>query len=367
MNYVKDVIRVNGNVKKVITEVTGIRLIFIQYKGEVIRDNFLDPCRPEVESTHYKKMRNQARAIFTENRQISWTELLDENHVKILQTGELFTTRLQKKEKDRNLYETIKDKYGNLYEKIPEKTKDIDAAIRRQDHIISGYLVKKNKIQKTDIPNGAAIEEFLKKLPIVIPFFELRKQILIFVKKQMDKAILQAAEILENFSDFKTFQLRKTNLIKADVKKCLRILDNNWPAPYLEKIVTIKSLLNEALKILTKNPEFSWKLIKGSCNRLKDVLLTIGTKNDLERLSEINPILTLSLVHKNNKTDLVLELVKKFLHQKCNLRVGNLFKIEAFMVVSDLILSNTGITDRGQICYYCKHKKYCPNSKSAKN
>ncbi len=233
------------------------------------------------------------------------------------------------------------------------KVHDIHTAIRMQDNIITGYQENKEILEAEPVKNWQ-FHVFFKKLPIVLPFIEMRKELLASARSQMLQSMSEAAEKVKVL-------LAKEVLTKDDISQIIFYLTNNWFSPYREKINLIIALLKQA---------------KNRCNKtgidprdfLKNVLWRLSTSIDLPnliRLGLIDPIYTLSQVDKLGKTDQILELVKNQLPAACRLKRNGLYRLAAFLIMSKLVLNGQPITENN-ICHSCEQQNLCQNNQPLK-
>lgn len=125
-----------NRVVKVIAVWQGYRIPFIiTANHRVLRADYSNCARPVIPANHYQKMYRQVVSVFKQSQararaeELAWlVQDLSQCGVTIKGSGRLEITRWDKAA-------------GQKPKLIRQTVKDIDSAIRMQDHIISGYLI----------------------------------------------------------------------------------------------------------------------------------------------------------------------------------------------------------------------------------
>ena len=198
-------------------------------------------------------------------------------------------------------------------ERIWQKVKDINATIRMQDHIIEKNIGKRDLLENSQ-ELSPELSNLLKRLSVVNPYIEMRRELLVFAQKQMDLSIRLTIKGLELLLRARGKDREKCHGLPEKLTRLSFFLKNNWPNPYREKVDQIVPLIKEAKKSAAK---FQWKkaesLLAGAEKILSSTVETSGRQSLLVSISEIDPIRILAEVEKYHLADDVMSLAKKFL------------------------------------------------------
>jgi len=230
-------------------------------------------------------------------------------------------------------------------ERIWQKVKDINAAIRMQDHIIEGYLAKKGDLT-SEQEISPEFSDLLKRLSVILPCIEMRRELLVFAQKQMDLSSRRTAKGLKLLLAAKGRGREKCHGLPEKLTRLSFFLKNNWPNPYREKVDQIVPLIKEAKKSAAK---FQWKkaesLLAGA-EKILSVSAEISSGQSLlVSISEIDPIRILAEVDKYGLADEVMILAKKFLTEPPYYyeKLG-LFRLNAMLAVSQLMITGKAVS-----------------------
>ena len=284
----------------------------------------------QVRATHadYEKKAKLARELKKPN----WAFDLQRYGVVIKKDGQLSISRLYtKKDGTRE----------RLWQTLPE----IKSAIRQQDHIIEEYFKKKSGLQ-----NGQEISpEFsnlLRRLSVIQPYIEMRRELLVYAQKQMDLSISQTKKGLEKFLATKGKGREKYHGLPKRLERMAFFLNNSWPRPYREIIDQVLPLIKKAKKSATN---WQWEktefFLSGAKKILTSTVETSGRQSPLIAISEIGPIQILAEVDKYHLADEVMILAKKFLTEPPYYyeKLG-LFRLNAMLAVSQLMITGKAVS-----------------------
>ena len=238
-------------------------------------------------------------------------------------------------------WHTKKDRTREL---IWQTLRDIESAIRQQDHIIEGYLEGKNGA-RNDQEVSTEFSKLFKQLHVILPHIEMRRLLLISAQEQMDTTLAQAKKGLEKFLASEGRGREKCHGLPKRLKRMAFYLNNSWPQPYREIADQILPLIKDAKKTATRG---QWD--KTESNFLKaHKILAAGEDTSVRQrpiiaFSEIGPIKILAEVDKYNLADEVMVMAKKFLTEPPYYyeRLG-LFRLSAMLAISQLVIESREI------------------------
>lgn len=238
-------------------------------------------------------------------------------------------------------------------ERIWQKVKDINAAIRMQDHIIEEYFKKKSGLQ-----NGQEISpEFsnlLRRLSIIQPYIEMRRELLIFAQTQMDLSIRRTIKGLELLLRARGKDREKCHGVPEKLKRLAFFLNNSWPRPYREIIDQILPLIKEAKKSAANlRWEKTESLLLNAKNVLSSVAETSERQSQLTRISEIDPIRILAEVDKYGLADEVMAIAKRVLPEPYYIKSRGLFRLNALLAISQLMITGKAVSQE-EILKLCR-------------
>jgi len=175
------------------------------------------------------------------------------------------------------------------------------------------------------------LARILKKLGINRLYLELRREVLLYAKQQMQTTIDEAYVRYRRIAAIATDKSGPDFNVLADkIAQLAFFLKNQWACPYLHDVKLAISHLNQA-----KSAAARQKLDSTLLHLLKTKLflkdLTKDKEQCGEKLSKIDPIKTLAEVDKQNKTDEVLVLAKSRLG-------GTVFHLTDMLLISREVL-----------------------------
>jgi len=230
-------------------------------------------------------------------------------------------------------------------ERVWQKVKNINSAIRMQDHIVEERLEKKNGMENgSEIP--PEFSELLKRLSIVLPHIEMRRELLIFAQEQMDLSSRRTAKGLKLLLAAKGMDWEKCHGLPKRLERMAFFLNNSWPRPYREIIDQVLPLIKKAKKSATN---WQWEktefFLSGAKKILTSTVETSGRQSPLIAISEIGPIQILAEVDKYHLADEVMILAKKFLTEPPYYyeKLG-LFRLNAMLAVSQLMITGKAVS-----------------------
>ena len=325
----------DGHVKQIIAVCNGEEIIFS------VKDGRFRRCQPvpnlpffEIPKEKIPPLYRQVAAVISdyetsaklarEVKRPEWTESLKKCGINILPDGRITIPRW------------ITDKNG-ARKRILQTVKDINAAIRMQDHIMAGY------VQKADMENGseipAEILDVLKKFSLIRPQIELRRQALVYAQNQMAATMKEALARLNKI--LAAAESGGNHQALADkISRLSFFLRNNWTRPYLAEIEQIMPTLNKAKRAIGKLQMQTARLLLLRARHFISLLVANDNQchNGLTKLLEIDPITTLAKIHQLGKTDEVMAMAKKLLP-------GRIFYLADLLTISRLIIAGKRIDD----------------------
>ncbi len=297
----------DGRVKYIIAYINGNKIFFDVENGKPkrkISQNFpffeipnylIGPLYKQINAViySYEKKAEAAKDL----KKVYWNENLNKFGIRILPDGMV------------SVPYWVTDCAGNRTIE-PRIAKDINAAIRMQDHIIKGYTLQKNNMEN----NSQVAEELfclLEKLKVIEPRIEMRRTVLIYAVKQMEASIHKACQYLEKIMPDDGLAKEKSFGLPGKISRLITYLKNQWANPYLNKVDRTISLLDCARQAAAKS---ELKMTKLFLNKAGKILsLAINTKQDdsLEKISDIDPVKTLTQIHLQGKTNEVMKTANK--------------------------------------------------------
>jgi len=296
----------------------------------VVPDNRFERMNRQVRkiADEYEKKAKLARELKKPN----WAFDLQKYGVIIMKDGRLSISR----------WMTKKD---NTRELIWQTLQDIKSAIRQQDHIIEKNIGKRDLLENSQ-ELSPELSNLLKRLSVVNPYIEMRRELLVFAQKQMDLSIRLTIKGLELLLRARGKDREKCHGLPEKLTRLSFFLKNNWPNPYREKVDQIVPLIKEAKKSAAK---FQWKkaesLLAGAEKILSSTVETSGRQSLLVSISEIDPIRILAEVEKYHLADDVMSLAKKFLTEPPYYyeKLG-LFRLNALLAISQLMITGKAVS-----------------------
>lgn len=294
------------------------------------------PTRQIIPNSRFGLMNRQVKKIFNEYKEKAelarqlkkpnWAFDLEKYGVVIMKDGRLSISRwLTKKDNTREL--------------IWQTLQNIKSAIRQQDHIIDEYLNKKNDL-KNDQEIPPKFSELLKRLSVIKPYIEMRRELLVYAQKQMETSIRRTIKGLELLLRAKGTDQEKCHGMPEKLKRLAFFLNNSWPSPYREKIDQILPLIKEAKKSAAN---LRWDRTKPLLLSAKNVLsstVEIYCRQSLPiSISEIYPIKILAEVDRYGLADEIIVLAKKHLPEPYYVKSHGLFRLNALLAISRLVIT----------------------------
>lgn len=217
---------------------------------------------------------------------------------------------------------------------IQQTVKDINAAIRMQDHIMEKYSDKAALVNSSDVPE--AVLELLKKFKIIQPYIALRRQLLIYARGQMEEAIKEALARLNVIAAATVKGGGKHQALTEKIARLSFFLKNNWAYPYLVEIERVVQALNQAKRAMNKSklPTVQLLLLRAKQRLGRLAGNSSQSQSDLVKLGEVDPIKTLSQVNRLGKADEVMAMAKKLLPGSHN------FYLVDLLAISGLVLAD---------------------------
>lgn len=350
-----------GRVEMLIGVIDSRKILFVVEDGKVKRTS--TPENPWFPISHriLFGVYAQANAIVKDHAKTSEKKINPLQHVRQPQIKE---TEIKKPNwtRDFKSYGIIIDINGSMqisrwikkngnYHKIWQPVADLNTAIRMQDHIIASYLERKEKLEREPDLYSLPLGNLLKKLPIVLPYIEMRREILASARVKMEKCLLEAGERIQSLSEDR-------NLKTDDISQIISYLTNSWLVPYWQKAQLMVLFLNQA-------KARHWEKKINQCHEILKAAVgqTIQTIGQAVKISEIDPVYTLGRISQLDKTNEVLVMVKEILPDKCQLikrqLSGCLIRLKAFLIVSKLVLSEKQISVENA-CGLCRVLNHLP-------
>jgi len=238
-------------------------------------------------------------------------------------------------------------------ERVWQKVKNINSAIRMQDHIVEERLEKKNGMENgSEIP--PEFSELLKRLSIVLPHIEMRRELLIFAQEQMDLSSRRTAKGLKLLLAAKGMDWEKCHGLPEKLTRLSFFLKNNWPNPYREKVDQIVPLIKEAKKSAAKS---QWKKTESLLTDAEKILSAsaevLSRQSLLVNISELDPIRILAEVDKYGLADQVMAIAKRVLPEPYYIKSRGLFRLNALLAVSQLVITGESISQE-EILKLCR-------------
>lgn len=348
----------DGTVKRIKAAYDGKEAWFDIVGGKPKRFSCASVPWFEIPSHDYGKLRHQIEKIIRERREFAelvrdvrkpnWIADLSRCGVIVLPNGQVGINRWHE---DRETHER---------KAILQKVRDIDAAVRMQDHIMENYgqgiVVAENGLLSHDL------SALLRKFSIIQPCIEMRHALLIHANLQMEHAVKDAlvmlAPILKKTAP--TNQERRGELAD-DIAKLAFFLKNQWALPYRETIESAMENLRNARRaagwfnrknngpadqvaIAGKKIEtiqLNLLAVKGKLN----LLINRDNRPDgnLTKLLMVDPIRTLSQVDKLGKTDEVLSIAKRTFHGRQIFHLIDMLAISRRVIERSKIISGPKI------------------------
>ncbi len=342
-------IRADGSAKRVKAIYQGQEVFFAVTKlGRPLRC-FLPGMKSfYIPATDLQQMRKQVYIIISkyEERAIkyqdvkkpAWGEDLERCGVMILPDGKLQTHHHFK---------------GKI---VIQKISNLDAAIRQQDHILENYRDKKTRLEngKTIIP--AELSELLTKFFLVSPVIELRREILIRAKNQMLLTVEEALARTKRLMSSARNNPAKVSEIVEEIDKLAFFLENQWPIPYINQVKPTIRFMRQAVrnaKSSQPNPRIVVLFLFDAKNRLASLLPQKRHRDDWHMVGDIDPIMTLAQVCQLGLTDQVLVAARQRLAEPYYYKEQDLFRLNALLAISRLLIDGTAITSSEQILKMC--------------
>ena len=292
----------------------------------------------QVRATHadYEKRAELARELKKPN----WAFDLQKYGVIIMKDGRLSISR----------WMTKKD---NTRELIWQTLQDIKSAIRQQDHIIEKNIGKRDLLKNSQ-ELSPELSNLLKRLSVVNPYIEMRRELLVFAQKQMDLSIRLTIKGLELLLRARGKDREKCHGLPEKLTRLSFFLKNNWPNPYREKVDQIVPLIKEAKKSAAKS---QWKKTESLLTDAEKILSAsaevLSRQSLLVNISELDPIRILAEVDKYGLADQVMAIAKRVLPEPYYIKSRGLFRLNALLAVSQLVITGESISQE-EILKLCR-------------
>ena len=330
-----------GDVVKIIANYEGKGILFTIQDGKLKRRSTPDIpffTIPEKEFSPIRKQiygiiksREKTAELARQLKKPNWAFELEKCGIIIMEDGRLTIPRW-----------IIKDR---IRERIWQTLKDVNSAIRQQDHIIEKYLEQKNyMVDDSGSEISGELSNLLKKLKVVQPVIEMRRLFLMRAQGQMDLSIQRTIRGLELLLKAEgDDDQQKCHRLPEKLKRLAFFLDNNWPKPYQEKIERLMPLIKEAKKSAAN---LKWDKTKTLLLNAKEILSSTiencREQSQLISISEINPIKLLTEVDKRGLTNEVMAVAKKHLPDQY-LKYQGWFRLNVLLAVSELMIEKKAI------------------------
>lgn len=237
-------------------------------------------------------------------------------------------------------------------ERLWQKVNDINAAIRMQYYIIEDYLEKKVNF-KNDDEISPELSTLLKKLKVIQPYIEMRRELLVYAQKQMDLSIQRTIKGLELLLRARGRDREKCHGVPEKLKRLAFFLNNSWTSPYREKIDQIMPLIKKAKKSAANlNWDTTELLLLNAKNVLSSAVETSGRQSISTSFSEIDPIRILAEVDKYGLADEIMAIAKKYLPDQY-LKYRGFFRLNSLLAVSRLVIARK-IISQEEILELCR-------------
>lgn len=326
-----DVVRLpDGRVKQIIAVCQGKKILIDVVNGQPKRRDTPEIPYFKIPDKQFRPFYNRIRGIISDGKKtaelfksvkkLDWTANLAKCGITIGTDGKVIIPRRQT------------NKQTGEKKRVLMPAKDINSAIRMQDHIMEYY----------DSCLPAELNRLLKKLAIIQPQLELRREVLLYAKAQMQATIDEAYARFTRIAAVATDQNRPNfSGLTEKVAQLAFLLKNQWACPYLHDIKLTISRLNRAKNVAARKKLDLTLLHLLSAKPLLQAL-TRDKQQGGEKLSEIDPIKTLAEVDRRNKADEVLALAK--------LRLGGeVFRLADMLVISREVLEKKESVPRQEI------------------
>lgn len=217
---------------------------------------------------------------------------------------------------------------------IRQTVKDVNAAIRMQDHILEKYGRRVEAENGGDLP--AEIISVLKKFALIRPHLELRRQLLIYAQEQMEASVREALARLNKIMAATAEKGSGRHHVLADkISRLCFFLHNNWARPYLAGVEYAITTLRQAKRAMGKAPIQTTQLLllRAKC-RLASLIDSgrPGGSSRLAKLAEIDPIKTLAEINRLGKAKEVMATAKR-------LMPGRIFHLDDLLAISRLVIA----------------------------
>jgi hypothetical protein len=232
--------------------------------------------------------------------------------------------------------------------------KDINAAIRMQDHIIEKYLAKKHDLENNQ---GAFPEsDLLKKFSVVLPYIEMRRQLLIHAQRQMELSIHRAINGLKIIMPERGTNKEICHDLPGKLYRLTFFLKNNWPNPYREKVDQIIPYLKKARRLAVN---FRAEETKAMILAAKEILLSTfeaqgRQQSSLTEIAKIEPIQILARVDRLGLADEVMVIAKRILPEPYYLPRLGLFRLSGLLAISFLVIEGKNFINQEDILKLCR-------------
>lgn len=319
----------NGKVKQIIAICQGRKVLV-----EVVNDQPKRRATPEIpyfiipeEKFHpfYRQIRGiiscgKKRAEKFKNvKKLDWTASLTGCGITIGSDGKVITYRWSTNKK-------TKEK-----KRIPMPAKDINSAIRMQYHIMSYY-------DKSDL--SPQLNQLLKKLAIMQPLLELRTGQLVYTRDQMQETIDEAFASLKQIGKAITdVNGPKFDVLVNRIAQLIFLLKNQWACPYLQIVKQAVLCLQRAKRAAAKKKLQTAKLQLLKAKQLLALLATDECQGG-EKISGIDPVMTLGKIYWLGKTDEILVLAKRKFPGR------QIFHLAEMLTISRMVIGKEELSSR---------------------
>jgi len=289
----------DGRVKRIVAVCEGKKVLIDVINGQPKRQTTPEIPYFIIPPDRFHLFYQQIRAIISDGKKIAeffknvkkqdWAGNLEKCGITIGPDGKVIIPRWQtnKKTKQRK--------------RVFMSAKDIDSAIRMQSHVMEYY----------DSGLSNELNRLLKKLAIIQPQLELRREVLLYAKTQMQMTIDEAYTRYLKIAEIATEAEEPNFKVLTDKTAQLAfLLINQWTCPYLHDIKLAIEHLNRAKKAASR------KKLDSTLSHLlsaKQLLKALASDKRMasDKISKIDPIKTLCQIYRLDKTDEVLTLAKK--------------------------------------------------------
>ncbi len=233
---------------------------------------------------------------FASIKKPDWAKDLEKFGMQILPNGRL------------KISKWIKNKFGTK-RRIWLQVGDIDSAIRMQKHVLKSYSDKIKIYGFEDMPEE--LWEILERLSIIQPVIEMRQELLIWAKKEMQSAFNQAEQMINDLMAKAKQDGMEPIVLANQIHQLAFFLKNQWICPYRlfvdQALANLRLAYSQAKKAWLNTARYYLVQAKNNLALTKPDEKT----NGFTRLDQISPIKVLVQIHKANLTQAVWQKAKE--------------------------------------------------------